>query len=530
MAALKERMVARINAADPPLKKADLMLRGFAGELTGANQGAITATLATGRDEVLPWSELGSQAPGKLLQLVVEKASGDDWLSCGVFALSIGDVELAERLLARAGEMGIDIGPYRGPLAQAAFDAARALLDAGEFVKALDALAAVEKKYAGTPWLAARRTAIAAARVTAEQGAHENEAERLYAEAVGHFEKEQLFDLRPLVERLKTEYANTDVVTDDARKPPFAELEKSVADLGQMFTVRQDGKGDFKSIQEAIDAAPPNSLIEIQDNGPYKEVIMLNKPGTTLRGKKENWPIITSAGLPTAVHILVRVSASHVHIEQVVIVHALAGGTHSRSLAIHANPCRLARAVVYGVWDTSVDVASISDFDHVVMAANANAQGGSLHVSNSFWLGGSPLYLVRGGKFDNVLLPGMQDVRHPIELSQCTIRGELYLPQGSVLSNSIVPSVRIDKGDALIEFCNVHGQVPFVNQAKPGKGCFSAPPMFVAPKDFDYRLMPGSPCIGKASDGGDIGVRWTPEMIEMLKLALELRSRGIIKF
>jgi hypothetical protein len=46
----------------------------------------------------------------------------------------------------------------------------------------------------------------------------------------------------------------------------------------------------------------------------------------------------------------------------------------------------------------------------------------------------------------------------------------------------------------------------------------------------DYRLMPTSPCVGKASDRGDVGCRYTPEMVEMLKLAFALRAQGIIKF
>jgi len=54
--------------------------------------------------------------------------------------------------------------------------------------------------------------------------------------------------------------------------------------------------------------------------------------------------------------------------------------------------------------------------------------------------------------------------------------------------------------------------------------------MFASPQNFDYRLMPTSPCRGKASDGGDLGCRYTPEMIEILQVALELRRRGIIKF
>ena len=35
---------------------------------------------------------------------------------------------------------------------------------------------------------------------------------------------------------------------------------------------------------------------------------------------------------------------------------------------------------------------------------------------------------------------------------------------------------------------------------------------------------------GWASDGGDVGSRYTPEMTEMIQLALELRKRGVIKF
>jgi len=34
----------------------------------------------------------------------------------------------------------------------------------------------------------------------------------------------------------------------------------------------------------------------------------------------------------------------------------------------------------------------------------------------------------------------------------------------------------------------------------------------------------------EASDGGELGCRHPPEMLEILKLAFELRRKGIIKF
>ena len=64
--------------------------------------------------------------------------------------------------------------------------------------------------------------------------------------------------------------------------------------------------------------------------------------------------------------------------------------------------------------------------------------------------------------------------------------------------------------------------------ARPGKACFSKPPEFRDPDNLDFRLAKTSPCLKKASDGGDLGCRCTPEMMEMLKPSFELRRRGII--
>ena len=57
----------------------------------------------------------------------------------------------------------------------------------------------------------------------------------------------------------------------------FRKWPKAVADLGTKIVVRLDGKGNFTSIQAAIDSAAPNSLIEIEDNGPYDEGLLIPK-------------------------------------------------------------------------------------------------------------------------------------------------------------------------------------------------------------------------------------------------------------
>jgi len=131
-----------------------------------------------------------------------------------------------------------------------------------------------------------------------------------------------------------------------------------------------------------------------------------------------------------------------------------------------------------------------------------------------------------------VLIPHGFRARWACRLRSCTIDGHLRLQgEPNTLANCIVRFVESTKPGTEIEHCDVYGRPPaFIGFAKPGKGCFSADPQFVNPANLDYRLMPTSPCIGRASDGGDVGCRYTPAMIEMLKLALELRARGIIKF
>lgn len=78
--------------------------------------------------------------------------------------------------------------------------------------------------------------------------------------------------------------------------------------------------------------------------------------------------------------------------------------------------------------------------------------------------------------------------------------------------------------------CDVYGRPPCLGGCVLGRGSFSSDPRFRDPAKLDYRLRLSSPCRGKASDGGDLGCRWTPEMVELLKKVRELRRRGIIKF
>jgi hypothetical protein len=530
LAQLKRRIIDKLNKAEPRVTKADLKIRGFGGDIVKADEEGITAQLRT-KTETRPWNDLGQQATEPLLGLVIDPQKPEDLLAAGLLAMACKNTGLAEGYFDQARQLGVDIGPYLGPLAQTAFSRARKLLDKGQFAEAAALLTNVEAEYSDILWFGTNRSALTAAQAEAKRAIYEAEAEKLYQEAAELFRKEQLFDVKPLVEKLKSDYVNSQPVTDAGRQPSFAEMEKAVADLGQFISVRQDGEGDFTSIQAAIDAAAPNSLIEIQDNGPYNEKVNIPQEGLVLRGATECWPIITSVGRLTGFSELVVGAAPGTTIERLILVHG--GGAGAEQTLLSGDVC-LRFSILWAPHPAKL--RGTLDLQTCAIAAPTYGPGQRIFpivARDCMWLADCPHAGVSltctNVVFCDIpqnLAPGPRSV-----FRSCTLYGLVKVDEPDVrLIRCILPSVQSSRSDTVIEFCNVYGKVPFIDEAQPGKGCFSADPQFVNPANLDYRLRPTSPCIGKASDGGDIGCRYTPGMIEIIQKALELRAKGIIKF
>jgi hypothetical protein len=405
----------------------------------------------------------------------------------------------------------------------------------GEPAKADATLEALEQNYGDLEWLSSKQPLFDTAQAAVKAGVREQEAEKLYAEAAKLFAERQLFDVKPIVQKLRGDYALTSPVITTHRTPSFAELEHAVADLGQFITVRQDGKADFTSIQAAIDAAEPNSLIEIQDNGPYNEKINIQQEGLSIRGKTGCWPIITSLGPVTDFPTLMRVHGARVRLERLLLAHYGAAGGYAALSARDTKSLSMRSCVVSGA--AAKNGEAIASWVYVSHAV----------VENCVFLG--PVVGRVTGKrsifCDGIRQPGLSVLEDCVvqarrtdlgatigdmHLVRCTLPSILIRGPNANLVDCIMRSVTSDRPRGVLEHCNVYGSPPFIDGAKPGEGCFPGAPQFIDPKMLDYRLMPTSPCIGKASDGGDVGCRYTPEMIEIIQKALELRTQGIIKF
>jgi len=539
---LKARIIEKINAADPPLEKKDLRIRGTGGQVVEADAKGITAKLLTGKSESLAWDELGEASPEGLVRVVLDGDDGEDWLAAGLLALVCRNPNLAESHFKKAASLGKDVRSYRDPLAAARFAHAERRLSESAFHEAVALFEAIERDYGETAWLRRHRAAFEAAVEQAGRGAYETEAEEIYKQAVAFFQKERPFDVKPLVARLKSEYASSPVVTDANRDPSFAEMERAVADLGRFVAVRQDGKGDYVGIQAAIDAVPKNSLIEIRDNGIYNEKINIppSKGRMLLRGAHGCWPVVTSVGLTRDFPVLIRVAAPRVALERIVAVHGAPGGQHITCLSQErATQLQVRCCVLYGSNGSVFSAANAqeqgdtAEIDGCVLIGKdySSYSWSRLVVKDTIWIG-TPSYIRGGFLLENVVLATSGfGSWSPGELRRCTIAEHVHLGgKGYSAIDCIMPSVESGTAGARIEYCNVHGSKPFADQAVPGEGCFRAPPQFMNRDAFDYRLSPMSPCRGKASDGGDVGAHYTPRMQEMWNLALELRARGLVKF
>jgi serine/threonine protein kinase len=548
MARLKGQIIQAISQASPKLDKMRLLLRGVNGPIVAADQQGITAELPGGRKELHPWSQLSEKSLARLLPLGIRPEVGEDWLAAALLALLAKAPTLAEEYFAQAARLGIKVEDYSGTLVDTAVaraedelrqadhflqlgqqaqkegqtaEALRRLADAETSYQAVAQLmAAIKSRHSRSPHFAKLEFVVLAMDKLAERGAQRSAAERLYTQAVELYQNQELHDVKPLVEELKTRCSGTGVVGDTSRKPSIAELDAATANLGPRLTVALTGKADFRSIQAAIDGAHGGELIEILDNGPYNEYIVIpaTKTGLILRGKRGRWPVITSlVPKPERDQAILSILAPRTLVERLIVLKldqiqgtCLRGGepgsyTANLLLLYAIPPNGYAFTWWPGRWNCKAE------------------------ITNSLIMGPcspSPV------KFFNCLFcgPASFAIDSSTVFESCTIDADLVLRHSShTVANCLVRNLIIDPNSSghTVYHCVTFGEGRPPPEAKDS---FLANPMFRDPANLDYRLAPGSPCIGKASDGGDIGCRYTPEMIELINVALELRRRGIIKF
>ena len=305
------------------------------------------------------------------------------------------------------------------------------------------------------------------------------------------------------------------------------------------IVVSREGADSFRSIQSAINAASADSVIEILDGGTYHEALKIpeSKPGITIRGKDGLWPVVSLADQQWS-GSLVEIHAEGTTLEGLVLVHETVEGAQGAAVSVRARGVRLSHTVVHageGVLCLDVGHRAEAEVSHcVLLGVGRTADAYSrLVVHRSLWLRGG----ARTGEGPTPYATFVDSVVHhmnlysPGEIRSCTVPGGVYSWRGGiVVRDSIISAVTVRKGRIRVERTNLYQQSITSSEKLLLIDCLSADPGFIDPQTHDYRLRPTSPCRGKAQDGGDLGCRHTPEMVELLSKARELRDKGIISF
>jgi hypothetical protein len=258
-------------------------------------------------------------------------------------------------------------------------------------------------------------------------------------------------------------------------------------------------------------------------------------PDLTIRGKEGNWPLVHSGPLlktPTA--FVICADAPNLALERVIITYLAKTPNEDASGAgpLHASAgCRL-RYVILGTnldWPTRFKIQGRCEVDSSFLGRFSQQPGiegdatvrNSISVSEQFGLKKS---IVENTIAKRLVIDGPCEIHHSVATA-----GLEFLGSDIHVDSSILLSVISHKPGTSIDFCDViSGR--YTDQAKAGTGCISVEPQFTDAKNLDFTLSKKSPCRGKASDGGDLGVTYTPEMIEVIKMAFLLRQQGVIKF
>jgi len=561
LAALKGKMIAKVNASKPPLRKSAILIMGINGDLTRADETGITARMGNNVTLRHPWGSLTARTVSRLGQLSMGTENADDWFSIALLALQLGDAGEADLALAKAKGLGADVDAYTATIADAALAKAKALVAGGKRKEAAAALDAIDTRFAASAWHTAHKADLDAARTTLAGSKTDAEADAVYAKAAKLYAARAWFDLKPLVVKLQTKYPTSKAVTDATRKPSMADLLKATANLGARLVVRKDGKSPYSTIQAAVNAAAPSSLIEIQDSALYCESISIpsTKPNLTIAGAEGVWPVLTLQSGIQQYSRFFQISAPGTVIKNMVLTNPSTSSSYDYGITVSLSSSsssssrlrtrngnaptprsrigvRLEHVIMYTASSSGYTVqnySTLTQADHCVFITRGRFYGPH-EITNSIWL--SPQTTLSssssygGSKLTNCMLWRLS-ASSSVEVRNSTVVYLLDLMRESnIVVDSVVGQIRGRQAGTQVTHSCLFGKPPFLDFATPGTGCIMKSPGFANPKRFDFRLKTSSPCRKRASDGGDMGCRYTPGMIDMLKRAFDLRTKGVVIF
>lgn len=235
---------------------------------------------------------------------------------------------------------------------------------------------------------------------------------------------------------------------------------KSVVPAGTDIVVALDGSGDYRSVSEAVSAAEDGDVIYVAA-GVYQEAVEIEDlRGVTLTGAGADQTIIDADQEYAAATL----EGEDIELSGIAFRNAASHGVYVRD-----GHCRIRRCLVVGNGDRGIYFSSFSgeptaEIDHCTIADNS--------VSGIY----------------------APTDREETRVTNCIVA---FNGRGIVSDK--------DEGNMTIEYNCVYEDGDEFDRVTEGGGNITDDPEFINRDAGDYRLAPGSPCIGQASDGGNLG-------------------------
>ena len=371
----------------------------------------------------------------------------------------------------------------------------------------------------------------------------------LYEKAAAAFSQRLFGNAKMALDELKTQFPKSTLLSDGRRRPSVPGMLKVINAQGDSLVVSTTAR--LRTLAAAIDALKkPNSTIQLKGGQTYSAGALISgdaAQGLAIRASGDNNARLDGNG---KIAIKIFPDTDRVWLEGITFQNAEVGISIYERCNVTLRNCFAAKDMGAAIQIRSESTVDIGGSVLKLSGINAATIQGSVLLCDDASIDysrlsqcilvGKEITLLESSLTDCLVL-GSVRVRDKTALSHVTLTKPLIVHRdirGARVTNSILPSIVFDgidvrawnrkkKDQKQDEALNItvtssllmSQRDDFPDIVLKTDKLLKGNPGFANPQRLDFRLADASPARGKASDKTDLGCRFTPDMLKLLKYA-----------